>query len=98
MRQGLDHREPRGMLIRLRTLGNYVRVLHLCSFAKLCPTLVQICGLQPARLQEYWSGLPFPSPGYLANPGIKPLSSTLTAGFFTIEPPVKPYVRVLKHG
>ena len=24
--------------------------------------------------QEYWSGLPFPSPGYLPNPGIKPVS------------------------
>ena len=48
--------------------------------------------------QEYWSGLPFPSPGYLANPGIKPMSPTLAAGFFTTEPPVKPYVRVLKQG
>ena len=24
--------------------------------------------------QEYWSGLPFPSPGYLPDPGIKPTS------------------------
>ena len=27
--------------------------------------------------QEYWSGLPFPSPGNLPNPGIKPLSPAL---------------------
>ena len=27
--------------------------------------------------QEYWSGLPFPSPGDLSNPGIKPRSPTL---------------------
>ena len=27
--------------------------------------------------QEYWSGLPFPSPGYLSHPGIKPGSSAL---------------------
>ena len=27
--------------------------------------------------QEYWSGLPFPSPGYLPDPGIKPGSPTL---------------------
>ena len=27
--------------------------------------------------QEYWSGLPFPSPGYLSNPGIEPGSPTL---------------------
>ena len=26
--------------------------------------------------QEYWSGLPFPSPGYLPNPGIEPGSPT----------------------
>ena len=25
--------------------------------------------------QEYWSGLPFPSPAYFSNPGIKPMSS-----------------------
>ena len=29
--------------------------------------------------QEYWSGLPFPSPGDLPNPGIKPSSSALQA-------------------
>ena len=34
--------------------------------------------------QEYWSGLPFPSPRYLPNPGIKPRSPTLEADFFTI--------------
>ena len=39
--------------------------------------------------QEYWSGLPLPSPGDLPNPGIKPESPTLTGGFFTTEPPGK---------
>ena len=29
--------------------------------------------------QEYWSGLPFPPPGDLPNPGIKPASPTLQA-------------------
>jgi len=29
--------------------------------------------------QEYWSGLPFPSPGDLPHPGIKPRSPTLQA-------------------
>jgi len=29
--------------------------------------------------QEYWSGLPFPSPGDLLDPGIKPKSPTLQA-------------------
>ena len=37
--------------------------------------------------QEYWSGLPFPSPGDLPNQGIKPESPALQGRFFTIEPP-----------
>ena len=40
--------------------------------------------------QEFWSGLPFPSPGALPNPGIKPASPTLAGRFFTTEPPGKP--------
>ena len=37
-------------------------------------------------MREYWSRLPFPSPGDLTNPGIKPMSlasSALAGGFFT---------------
>ena len=34
--------------------------------------------------QEYWSGLPFPSPGKLPNPGIEPGSAALQAYSFTI--------------
>ena len=40
--------------------------------------------------QEYWSGLPFPPPGDLPDPGIKPRSPVLASGFFTTEPPGKP--------
>ena len=40
--------------------------------------------------QEYRSGLPFPSPGNLPDPGIKPASPALADGFFTSEPPGKP--------
>ena len=36
--------------------------------------------------QEYWSGLPFPSPGGLPYPGIKPASPALAGRFFTTEP------------
>ena len=36
------------------------------------------------------SQLPFPSPGDLPNPGIKPSSPALAGGFFTTEPPGKP--------
>ena len=37
--------------------------------------------------QEYWSGLPFPSPGDLPDPGIEPRSPTLQAGALPSEPP-----------
>ena len=39
--------------------------------------------------QEYWSWLPFPSPGDLPSPGIKPMSPALADRFFTPEPPEK---------
>ena len=40
--------------------------------------------------QEYWSGLPVPSTGDLADPGIKPRSPALAGGSFTTEPRGKP--------
>ena len=40
--------------------------------------------------QEYWSGLPFPPPGELPDPGIQATSPELAGGFFTTEPPRKP--------
>ena len=40
--------------------------------------------------QEYWSGLPFPSPGDLPDPGIEPGSPTFQADALTSEPPGKP--------
>ena len=40
--------------------------------------------------QEYWSGLPFASPGDLPDPGIKPGSPALEADALTSEPPGKP--------
>ena len=39
--------------------------------------------------REYWSGLPFPTPGDLPDPGIEPVSlvsPALAGGFFTSEP------------
>ena len=42
--------------------------------------------------QEYWSGLPFPSPGDLSDPGIKPGSPTLQADALPSEPTEKPCV------
>ena len=42
--------------------------------------------------QEYWSGLAFPSPGNLPNPGVKPVSPSLAGRFFTTEPLGKPII------
>ena len=48
--------------------------------------------------QEYWSGLPFLTPGDLPNPGMEPVclvSPAVTGGFFTTEPSGKPSEKVL---
>ena len=42
--------------------------------------------------QEYWSGLPFASPGDLPDPGIEPTSPALAGRFFTPAPPRKPII------
>ena len=44
--------------------------------------------------QEYWSGLPFPSPGDLPNPGIEPGSPALQADALSSEPPGNPNAHV----
>ena len=65
--------------------------------AQSCPTLCNPVDCSPQAppsmgffRQEYWSGLPFPSPGDLPNPGIKPRSPALPADALTSEPPGKP--------
>ena len=55
--------------------------------AQWCPTLCDPMVCQALlsmgfSRQEYWSGLPVPSPGNLPDPGIKTGSPTLQAGFF----------------
>ena len=67
--------------------------------AKLCLTLATpwTLALQtPLSIgfsrQEYWSGLPFPSPGNLPDPGIEPGSPALQADSFLTELPGKPPV------
>ena len=47
--------------------------------------------------QEYWSGLPFPSPGDLPDPGIKPGSPSFQADALTSEPPGKPQGPAISH-
>ena len=47
--------------------------------------------------QEYWSGLLFPSPGDLPNPGIEPASLALAGRFFTTEPLGKPVLMLVRN-
>ena len=44
--------------------------------------------------QEYWSGLPFPSPGDLPDPGIEPRFPTLQADALLSDPPGEPGEKV----
>ena len=75
--------------------------LHACMLRhSVVSNSLQLHGLQPAQTplsmefprQEYWSGLPFPSPGDPPNPGIEPMSPVsppLAGRFFTTKPPGK---------
>ena len=72
-------------------------ILCMVWFSKLCLTLVtpwNITFWNPLAMgfprQEYWSGLPFPSPGYLPNLEIEPKSPTLHTDSLRSEPPSKP--------
>ena len=70
--------------------------------AHSCPTLCDpwtVAHKAPPSLgfsrQEYWSGLPFPTPGDLPDPGIEPMSPVspaLAGGFVTTAPPGKPWL------
>ena len=72
----------------------------MCVDTQFYPTLCDLmdCVALQAPLsmgfyrQEYWRGLPIPSPGDLPNPGIEPVSPALTGGLFTTEPSGKPHV------
>ena len=66
------------------------RVQHFATLwivAHQAPPSIAFCR------QEYWNGLPFPSPGYLPDPGIKPkspASPVLQADSLPAEPPGNP--------
>ena len=62
--------------------------------SQLCPTLCDpvdcsLPGFMGFSRQEYWSGLPFPSPGDLPDPGIESRSPALQADILTSELPGK---------
>ena len=66
---------------------------QLLSRVQLFATPWTLLSMEFSR-QEYWSGFPFPTPGGLPSPGIKPTSlasPVLAGGFFTTAPPGKPH-------
>ena len=74
------------------------------SYLILCGPMDCVAWQAPLSMgfprEEYWGGLPFPSPGDLPNPGIKltsPVSPALVGGFFTTAPPGKPRSLVTDH-
>ena len=70
-------------------------ILQVYLVAKSCQTLLMTPGTVACQVplsmgfprQEYCSGLPFPSPGDLPDPGIEPRSPALEADALTSEPP-----------
>ena len=80
--------------VQLQANSSPMYFMCACPVAQPCPTLCDPtdCGSHWAPLsvgfsrQEYWSGVPFPSPGHLPNSGIEhksPKSLSLVDGFFT---------------
>ena len=66
--------------------------MHACVFSHV-QLFVTVAHQAPVSMgfsrQEYWSGLPFPSPGDLSNSGIDPKSPALLADTVPSEPPGK---------
>ena len=72
----------------------FANFMSLSEVAQSCPTLCDpwtVAHQAPPSMgfsrQEYWSGLPFPSPGDRPDPGIEPRSPTLHADTLTSVPP-----------
>ena len=70
--------------LKWKSLSHVQRFATSRTVVHQAPLFVEFSG------QEYWSGLPFPSPGDLPDPGIKPRSLALQADSLPSEPPGKP--------
>ena len=69
------------------------RVSHVRLFATPWTVTSQALLSVGFPRQGYWSGLPFPPPGGLPNPGIEPTSPMLAGVFFVTEPRGMPYLQ-----
>ena len=95
--ESTDHWYLTGWILFIFTPVNSVLLLMHAQYVWLFLAPWTVAHLPPLSLdfprQEYWSGLPFPIPGDLPNPGIQPVSPAslpLVGGFFTIFSPGKP--------
>ena len=86
------------MLLRWEQIGSYLEGGG-GLVAQSCPTLATpwiVAYQAPLSMgfprQGYWSGLPFPCPGDLPNPGIKPGSPALQADSLPTELQGSPYL------
>ena len=78
------------MICSLNVLKVKVKLLsHVLLFATPWIVAYQAPPSMGFPGHEYWSGLPFFSPGDLPNPGIEPRSTALEADALTSEPPGK---------
>ena len=82
-----------------RKIGEFIfklkiKVLVHQSCPALCDPMDYIAHQTPLSMefsrQEYWNGLPFPSPGDLPDPGIKLGSPALQADFYLLSHQVSP--------
>ena len=74
------------ILISYYKLIEISQLTYLISRVKLISFSETPLSLEFSR-QEYWSGLPFPSPGVVPDPGIEPRSPALQADSVPFEPP-----------
>ena len=74
-------------VVLLVVISSLSHVLLFCNPMNYSPPGSFICGISQ---QEYWNGLPFPTPEDLPDPGIEPTSPALAGRFFSTEPHGKP--------
>ena len=88
----MRHRKPENKIEQKRkNLGLSLLHAQSLSCVRVFTTLWTVDNQAPLSMefsrQEYWSGLPFPYPGDLPNPGIEPRYPALAVRFFTTELP-----------
>ena len=83
----MDNVQEMDKFLEIRAVGCVM--LSPFSRVRLFVTLWTVAHQAPLSMgvsrQEYWSGLPFPPPGDLPDPGIEPASPTLQAGSLSMS-------------